>query len=746
MSNAVAFCVTDESARIVSCSLEFCELTGYPLREILGRNCNFLQGAATKEETVADIRADIQHRRTGEHVIGNYTKNGTFFWNYFRIVPVRASAAPAASRRRKFAEAEVAEKKGAGEDVDEEDEDDDDEGDEDTGASIAMPNEIGGLNVKKAEAFMERKRAQEREAREAEVARERELWAAEGGDPVVYFVGFQKSVGADPEVVPDIDALSQDDILPYQRLWIERLKPGVHAGLDVETGTLLSSEVFESGSAPVDKNLVDEYVTYAGRDVMVVGVQTPAPLQHADSSSQGGSDSDTSVTSADTYGGDDDGGTEAAIRAARDWEQEFLGQDQGEGTSATNGGSGRRKRSDREQARREKARRGKKMAAKLGVDPMQVEPRLVLGVSSCLLGERVRYDSGGMRDSFVVDTLGPYVARYVPVCPEVGIGLPVPRPTLRLVRDPEREDRPRLVCPANGNDYTDKMEEFAHAECDKLAKQHLSGFIFKANSPSSGIFGVKVYREMKIGSSGEKSGQGAFTRVFRQRFPLIPVEEEGRLNDLTLRENFLGRIFAFARLRTVAALKPTLEGLADFHAHMRLTIMLHSPVDLVALDRFLASKRVDWKVGVSDFTELLHAYAARLMAAMSRVISVDAHVRVMSVIKDTIAAELTPRDVTELTDAMRDFREGFTPWIVPITLLRHHVNRNRAPKWLRIQFYLTPSPREMMLGTRALGPTRRTEQLRARAKEDSVSDSTTKSACDSCTSGACGAHVGDMSW
>ena len=193
-----------------------------------------------------------------------------------------------------------------------------------------------------------------------------------------------------------------------------------------------------------------------------------------------------------------------------------------------------------------------------------------LGVSRCLLGDKVRYDGGHKHDPFLTRTLGEYV-EYVPVCPEVECGLPIPREAMRLVGNP---DAPRLVTQKTGIDHTRRMQDWAMSRLDELEQEGLCGFIFKSKSPSSGMERVKVYAE-----NGNLVGQGVgiFARMFMQRFPLLPVEEEGRLHDPLLRENFIDRIFVLRRFRDMTKAGQTLGNLVTFHTRHKLQILAHSP-------------------------------------------------------------------------------------------------------------------------------------------------------------------------
>ncbi len=210
-----------------------------------------------------------------------------------------------------------------------------------------------------------------------------------------------------------------------------------------------------------------------------------------------------------------------------------------------------------------------------------MEDRIRLGVSACLLGQKVRYDGGHQHDRFLTDTLGHYV-EYVPVCPEVECGLVIPREAMRLVGDPAD---PRLVTRRSGKDYTDQMKNWAALRVQELALEHLDGFVFKRMSPSSGMARVKVYSETGMPSN---NGVGIFARSFIDHFPHLPVEEDGRLNDPVLRENFIQRIFVHKRWREMVAAAKNRGGLVDFHTSHKLLLLSHNEKDYREMGRLVA--------------------------------------------------------------------------------------------------------------------------------------------------------------
>ncbi|MGD8398701.1 MAG: DUF523 and DUF1722 domain-containing protein [Anaerolineae bacterium] len=312
------------------------------------------------------------------------------------------------------------------------------------------------------------------------------------------------------------------------------------------------------------------------------------------------------------------------------------------------------------------------------------EPTIRLGISTCLLGEQVRFDGGHKLDRFLVNTLGQYV-EWVPVCPEVEIGLSIPRPSLRLVGDPED---PRLVMPKTGEDHTDRMKAWAEGRLDELEKLDIKGFVFKKDSPSSGLFRVKVYNEHGM---AQRNGTGIFPRAVMARMPLLPLEEEGRLNDAGLRENFIERFFAYHRWREMLVGEPTPGGLVKFHTAHKLTLMAHSPKHYTEMGRLVAD------AGKRDWDEMTAEYGAMLMEGLRVMGSRGKHVNVLHHLMGFLKDHISSEDKQELLGLVEDYRQGLLPLIVPLTLLNHHLNRNPVPDWVHQQVYLHPYPKELML-------------------------------------------------
>jgi uncharacterized protein YbbK (DUF523 family) len=242
---------------------------------------------------------------------------------------------------------------------------------------------------------------------------------------------------------------------------------------------------------------------------------------------------------------------------------------------------------------------------------MSTPDKIKLGISSCLLGNNVRYDGGHAWDRFLTDTLGQFV-EYIPVCPEVECGFSTPREALRLVGSP---DAPRLVTVRSGQDHTGRMLTWARKKVAELEKENLCGFIFKSKSPSSGMERVKVYDEHGVPA---KKGVGMFARAFMEHFPLLPAEDEGRLHDPALRENFIERIFAFQRWREVLQQKKSTAALVAFHTRHKLLILSHSPKQYQAMGKLVAAAQKNALASLYDQYQTMLMEALRVKATASK--------------------------------------------------------------------------------------------------------------------------------
>jgi len=309
---------------------------------------------------------------------------------------------------------------------------------------------------------------------------------------------------------------------------------------------------------------------------------------------------------------------------------------------------------------------------------------LRLGVSACLLGESVRFDGGHKRDRFLSDILGAY-AEFVPICPEVEMGLPTPRPAIRLERnaDGDSEAEHRLIEPKSRRDLTAEMTAYAESRAATLAEADLDGYILKRDSPSCGLFRVRVYG---TGGAPARNGRGLFAKALTEGLPFLPVEEEGRLKDAGLREAFIERLFAYRRLKSLFAQSWTRGDLVAFHAREKLLLHAHDPAGAKRLGRLVADSP----------ESVARAYGEGFLTTLARPASVGRHTDVLQHMAGHLHRHLDGAGRAELKEVIEEYRAGLVPLIVPITLLRHYVRRF-AVAYLAQQTYLSPHPKEMML-------------------------------------------------
>jgi uncharacterized protein YbgA (DUF1722 family)/uncharacterized protein YbbK (DUF523 family) len=308
--------------------------------------------------------------------------------------------------------------------------------------------------------------------------------------------------------------------------------------------------------------------------------------------------------------------------------------------------------------------------------------KIRMGISRCLLGENVRYDGGHQHDRYLTDTLGAYF-EYTPVCPEVEYGLPIPREALRLVGKP---DSARLVTIKTGVDHTDGMLRWANGRLKDLEKENLCGFVFKSKSPSSGMQAVKVY-----GPSGMPvhKGVGIFAGAFMRRFPILPVEEDGRLHDPLLRENFIERVFVYKRWQELAKKGKSIKDLIEFHTDHKLLVLSHSTKHYGILGKLVAAAK--------NYTgDLYGDYIKILMEGLRLVATAKKHTNVLHHIMGYFKKSLSSDEKQELLEVIDNFHKQLVPLIVPVTLLIHYFRKYGEP-YLARQHYLHPHPMELML-------------------------------------------------
>jgi uncharacterized protein YbgA (DUF1722 family)/uncharacterized protein YbbK (DUF523 family) len=308
---------------------------------------------------------------------------------------------------------------------------------------------------------------------------------------------------------------------------------------------------------------------------------------------------------------------------------------------------------------------------------------LRLGISRCLLGDEVRFDGGHKRDHFLTDALGRYV-EWVPVCPEVEAGLGTPREAMRLIGDPRR---PRLVTIRRGIDHTGALETMTERRVEELRALDLSGYVFKKDSPTCGVERVRIFNRTGMPN---RNGTGLFARGFMERFPMVPVEEEGRLCDPVLRDNFIERVFCYHRWQEALREPLSRKDVVRFHTLHKYLLLAHSQPHYETLGQL---------VGRADQyrpKELALKYGELFMKALAVKATVRKHVNVlhhmMGYFKDRLSAE----EKAEMLSVIGDYHRGLTPLIVPLTLVKHYVQKFDV-WYVRDQVYLNPHPKELML-------------------------------------------------
>ena len=309
--------------------------------------------------------------------------------------------------------------------------------------------------------------------------------------------------------------------------------------------------------------------------------------------------------------------------------------------------------------------------------------KIRLGISTCLLGENVRFDGGHKLDRYLTDTLGQFV-EYVPVCPEMECGFGVPRESFRLVGDPEN---PRLVTTRTNQDHTERMAEWAKRRVGELEKEDLCGYIFKGGSPSSGMERVKVYDRNGVPS---KVGVGLFARIFMNHFTLLPVEEEGRLHDPRLRENFIERIFALKRWRDGLKEKQSLKALIAFHTRNKLLLLAHSPQHHRQMGKLVAAGKE------LPLRELYVRYQDIFLDALRLKTTNKKHTNVLMHMLGYFKEQLSAVEKQEMLDLVEQYRLESLPLVVPMTMMSHYV-RKYDETYLKEQTYLQPHPAELHL-------------------------------------------------
>ncbi|MYA28622.1 MAG: DUF523 and DUF1722 domain-containing protein [Nitrospira sp. SB0672_bin_25] len=315
-------------------------------------------------------------------------------------------------------------------------------------------------------------------------------------------------------------------------------------------------------------------------------------------------------------------------------------------------------------------------------EPLGSDLPLRLGISRCLLGEPVRYDGGHKQNQFLVDVLGQHV-EWVPVCPEVEAGFGTPREAMRLVDDVAE---PRLLTVRSHHDYTGRMRRYAKTRVREFQALNLSGYVFKKDSPSCGTRRVRVYaRDGRLLGTGK----GLFAEAFQRAFPLTPIEEEGRLRDQGLRENFIERVFGYHRWQVLNA-RLTKGRLVAFHTVHKYLLLAHSQRHYRELGRLVANAKHH------PVRELARTYGHLFMEALAVKTTIRKHVNVLQHLAGHFKNALSAKARTELHGVLSDYHHGFVPLSVPVALIGHYVRILDVP-YVRDQVYLAPHPKELTL-------------------------------------------------
>lgn len=310
------------------------------------------------------------------------------------------------------------------------------------------------------------------------------------------------------------------------------------------------------------------------------------------------------------------------------------------------------------------------------------DQKIILGVSSCLLGHEVRFDSSHKHNRYLTDTLGEYFD-FQPFCPEVAIGLGIPRPPIRLVRIADHI-RVRGVNEPD-KDVTDELVNYSQQAASQCT--NISGYIFKSKSPSCGMERVKVYSEQ---GNPVDSSSGVYAAGIMQHYPSLPVEEEGRLMDPHLRENFIERVFIYHRWQHYQQLGLTPASLVDFHTRHKFIIQAHDETMYRQLGRLVAD------AGKGALPGIAEQYITLMMQALKKLATNKTHTNVLQHIMGFIKEDMSAEDKQELLGVIDEYRRQQLPLVVPVTLIKHFL-RLYPNDYIAAQYYLQPHPKEFML-------------------------------------------------
>ena len=310
--------------------------------------------------------------------------------------------------------------------------------------------------------------------------------------------------------------------------------------------------------------------------------------------------------------------------------------------------------------------------------------KIRIGVSSCLIGEKVRWNGDHKQDRYVREILSRYF-EYIPVCPEVEVGMGVPRETVALYGEPEK---PSMISKKTQTDWTKPMEKYIKSRINTLSADDLCGYIFKSKSPSCGMGRVPLYSE--FGSHKVKHGPGMFANAFINSFPLVPTEDEGRLNDPRIRENFIVRVFSFKRFNLLLNEKFSLGKWVKFHTQHKFLLLAHSRKHYDDLGALVAHSKT------IKPSELKKKYGELFMEALTSKSTPKKNTDVLLHMMGFLKKLLTKIEKEDILSTIEDYRSEILPLIVPVTLIRHQVKKHNI-EYLHDQVYLNPHPKELML-------------------------------------------------
>lgn len=313
----------------------------------------------------------------------------------------------------------------------------------------------------------------------------------------------------------------------------------------------------------------------------------------------------------------------------------------------------------------------------------EIDKKIRVGVSTCLLGQEVRFDGGHKRDRYIVEILGDFFTWH-PVCPEVEVGMGTPRESVQLVRS---EYGPRMIAPRSGHDWTEQMNKYSEERVEELKSARLRGYILKKDSPTCGMERVKLYDENGVPS---KTAVGLFADPLMRILPNLPIEEEGRLQDPKIRESFVTRIFTYDRWLGLREQGARPKDLVSFQTQHKLLLMAHNERLMRELGRLVANQ------DDIEFEMVLNEYERLLMEALKSRASRKRHTNVMQHLTGFLKDSLATNEKNELQNVIEEYKKGWAPLITPMTLLEHHLQKIDHA-WVEAQYYLNPYPRSLAI-------------------------------------------------